>query len=113
MYARLLIFIVIALALMTASCTANIENLAITEQDRALFDQAANESAARNVGAVLQSCPEILVGGREFPLAEPNYSSKRTIVFDSFEDALVGFNPERAREIDALLVKEPFRRSRS
>ena len=72
MYARLLIFIVIALALMTASCTANIENLAITEQDRALFDQAANESAARNGSAsVQQSCLEILVRGREFPLAEP------------------------------------------
>ena len=104
MYAKLLSFIIIALALVTASCTANIEDRSITEQDSALFDQAANNSQARNVGAFMQSCPEVITGGIKYPLAEPNYSSKRPLVFDSFEDALNGFKPERAREIDALLA---------
>jgi amidase len=104
MYAKLLGFIVISLALMTASCTAISQAGAIDQKDRALFDQAANDSQARNAGAILQSCPEVFIGGRQFPLAEPNYSSKRPLIFDSFEDALAGFEPEHAREIDVLLA---------
>ena len=76
----------------------------ITDEDRALFQQAANEGMARWLGVLQESCLESIILGRKFPLAEPEYNAKRPLALDAFEAALAGFKPERAREIDALLA---------
>ena len=76
----------------------------ITDEDRALFEQAANEGMARWLGVLQESCLEAIVLGRKFPLAEPEYNARRPLALDAFEAALAGFKPERARAIDALLA---------
>ena len=76
----------------------------ITDEDRALFEQTANEGMARWLGVLQESCLEAIVPGRKFPLAEPEYNAKRPLALDAFEAALAGFKPERARAIDALLA---------
>ena len=66
----------------------------ITDEDRALFEQAANEGMARWLGVLQQSCLEAIVLGRKFPLAEPEYNAKRPLALDAFEGALAGFKPD-------------------
>jgi amidase len=84
---------------------AKTEVPATLEQDLALFQQAAAGSTQRLIGAVSTSCLETLVpGGRQFPLAEPDYDAKRPRDLGPFAEALAGFTSERASELDSLLA---------
>ncbi|MCB0255452.1 MAG: hypothetical protein KDI55_17165 [Anaerolineae bacterium] len=78
---------------------------ALSEEDFALFQQAAADAAQRMVGTMQSSCIEVLIpGGRQFPLPEPDYNAKRPLDLSAFGDALAGLTPERAAEIDSLLA---------
>ncbi len=46
-----------------------------------------------------QECP-----AQEWPMAEPDYTSKVTRDFTAFDDGLARFTPERAAELDAVLT---------
>lgn len=73
---------------------------AISDEDFALFQQAAQASANRVQERKQAACPADLV----FPLPEPDYNAKRPLDLTPFADALATFDPARAAAIDDLLA---------
>ena len=83
---------------------------AISEEDFALFQQAAQEAFQRMSARNQEACPD--AGSRTFPLAEPDYNAKRPLDLSAFADALAAFDPARAEELDALLAGKAIPESR-
>ena len=76
-----------------------------TATDLERFQCIVADENARILDAILNSCPDtMLPGGRQFPLAEPDYDAKRKRELGPFAQALAGFSRTRADELDALLV---------
>ncbi|MBW1751046.1 MAG: MliC family protein, partial [Deltaproteobacteria bacterium] len=73
----------------------DIENYPLLKKANALFME-------KLVGTMQADCPEALAG-RKFPLAEPEYNSKRKRNLKAFQSALSEFTPKRAAEMDILL----------
>jgi len=73
----------------------DIENYPLLKNANALFME-------KLLGTIPADCPEAL-SGRKFPLAEPEYSSKRKRSLKAFQAALSDFTPKRAAEMDILL----------
>ncbi|HMQ54606.1 MAG TPA: amidase family protein, partial [Anaerolineae bacterium] len=66
--------------------------------------QLSNQPSAQEMLAEAgAACPEINTG-RQYPLAEPDYTGKRARDLSAFETALADFTPERAAALDALLT---------
>ncbi|MCB9100751.1 MAG: LysM peptidoglycan-binding domain-containing protein [Anaerolineales bacterium] len=53
---------------------------------------------------VVADCLDAVDGTREFPLAEPDYTSKQTRDLSPFETALADLTPERTAELDGLVL---------
>ena len=83
---------------------------AISEEDLALFQQAAQESFQRMVARNQEACPD--AGSRTFPLAEPDYNAKRPLDLTPFADALAAFDPRAARHSTRCWPASRSRRSR-
>ena len=73
----------------------DIENYPLLKKANALFME-------KLLGTIPADCPEVLTG-RKFPLAEPEYNSKRKRNLKAFQSALSDFTPKRAAEMDSLL----------
>jgi len=83
----------------------NREAAPLTPEDVALFQKATFDSLVPLFTAIQQTCPEVMMPeGRLYPLAEPNYTAKRPLDLSSFASALEAFTPERAVELDQLLI---------
>jgi len=76
---------------------------AISDEDVILFQQVGQAAAARMMTWIQEVCPEAL-DSRTFPLAEPDYNTKRPLDLSAFADALAAFDPERGAELDTLLA---------
>ncbi|MEA3468939.1 MAG: amidase family protein [Thermodesulfobacteriota bacterium] len=79
--------------------------------DSASFPDIENYPLLKNANALLMGrvietmradCPGG-AAGRKFPLAEPEYNSKRKRSLEAFQSALSDFTPKRAAEMDTLL----------
>ncbi len=73
----------------------NIEDYPLLKSSGALFTE-------KYIGTIQAECPEAL-GGRKFPLAEPEYNSKRQRNLQAYQSALSAFSTKRAAEMDILL----------
>lgn len=80
------------------------ELAAFSDEDFALF-LAATQASGDTFNARLSVCPEVFIpGGRQFPLAEPDYNAKRALDLTAFAAALGGWTPEQAAALDELLA---------
>jgi amidase len=80
------------------------ELAAIPDEDFVLF-MAATQAAGDTFTSRLSVCPEVVVpGGRQFPLAEPDYNAKRALDLTAFAPALESWTPEQAAALDELLA---------
>jgi amidase len=71
-----------------------------------IFQQASAETLGHIGTAVQESClTEVAIpGGRQFPLAEPDYNAKRPRDLSPFAGAMAGFTPEQAGAIESALA---------
>ena len=77
---------------------------ALSDEDFALF-VAATQASGKTFTDRLEVCPEVIIpGGRQFPLAEPDYNAKRPLDLTAFAAALDGWTPEQAAAADELLA---------
>ncbi|MBW2683316.1 MAG: MliC family protein, partial [Deltaproteobacteria bacterium] len=73
----------------------DIENYPLLKKANALFME-------KLFGTMQADCPGG-AAGRRFPLAEPEYNTKRKRNLEAFQSALSDFTPKRAAEMDILL----------
>ena len=76
-----------------------------SEADQAFFAQVAQDGMDRLLERVSSTCLDAFTVGRKYPLAEPDYNTKRPLDMSAYSAALDGFTSQRAAELDAL-VKE-------
>ena len=77
---------------------------ALPDEDFALF-MAATQASGKTFTDRLEVCPEVVIpGGRQFPLAEPDYNAKRPLDLTAFAAALDGWTPEQAAAADERLA---------
>ncbi len=76
----------------------------LADEDFALF-VTATQASDKTFSDRLAVCPEVVLpGGRQFPLAEPDYNAKRPLDLTAFAAALDGWTPEQAAAADELLA---------
>ncbi|MFN8464477.1 MAG: amidase family protein [Caldilineaceae bacterium] len=76
----------------------------LADEDFALF-VTATQASDKTFSDRLAVCPEVVLpGGRQFPLAEPDYNAKRPLDLTAFVAALDGWTPEQAAAADELLA---------
>ena len=77
---------------------------ALPDEDFALF-MAATQASGKTFTDRLEVCPEVIIpGGRQFPLAEPDYNAKRPLDLTAFAAALDGWTPKQAAATGELLA---------
>ncbi len=100
------IFIVLSFLMLLMLVLAACGSIFQSDGEFALFQKASDEALGRINTAVTESCLiEVAVpGGRQFPLAEPDYNAKRPRDLSPFSEAMAGFTPEQAGAIESALA---------
>ncbi len=66
-------------------------------EDQAFFAQVAQDGMDRLLERVSSTCLDAFTVGRKYPLAEPDYNTKRPLDTSAYSAALDGFASQRRR----------------
>jgi len=89
------------------SPSAPTADAAPSAEDLAFFEQVSKAGTDKLIERLTAACLQEAIGGRNFPLSEPDYNAKRPLDLSAYQAALDGFTNQRAAELDALVREKP------